>query len=502
LAGLSELGRAGDRQAVPLALKAIEDDQATMRRAAIAVLGRLKAQEAVPALGKAAADADTPTAKAAVLALADLSSPASVAALEKLAADPEQPIRVWIAVALYRSGGKGAAERFGQLLEDTDEQIRRQTLVAVGQLDGFDATDLYIAALEDAGTKVRKAARTALSESDNPRAVEALKKNLARELDELLPLLAERDYRKQREALSQLSELGPAVAPLLLDQLEKVSPQARMSLAMTIGRLGNPEVISPVVAKLKQADLDRSQRSAHETILRGMQDKAIDAALELVGEEETAVRTSGVRLLWGQRGEAAIEALQSAMEDSDPNLRGLAAYGLAIRRDPAALEVLQAVVRDPQSGPEVLQMAMAGIGNYGAEKALPFLTKLSDELSPAARSALISALARFKEEEATDTIVELLEQQASLASACVYALQRQGTAAAARALGGLLDAENSAVRQRAQSALRSMRIPEAKKILAEAEKKAAEKKAAEEKAAGEEEEEEAEALAEPQTGGP
>ncbi len=136
------------------------------------------------------------------------------------------------------------------------------------------------------------------------------------------------------------------------------------------------------------------------------------------------------------------------------------------------------------------------------EKALPFLTKLSDELSPAARSALISALARFKEEEATDTIVELLEQQASLASACVYALRRQGTAAAARALGGLLDAENSAVRQRAQSALRSMRIPEAKKILAEAEKKAAEKKAAEEKAAGEEEEEEAEALAEPQTGGP
>jgi HEAT repeat protein len=253
------------------------------------------------------------------------------------------------------------------------------------------------------------------------------------------------------------------------------------------------------LAKLKQLDLARSQRSAHEYILREMKDKAIDAALELIGEEETLVRTSGVRLLWGQRNEAAIDALKSAMEDSDPNLRGLAAYGLAIRRDPDALEVLQAVVRDPKSGSEVLQMAMSGIGNYGAEKALPILTKLADELSPPARSALIIALARFKEEEATDTIVKLVEQQPSLASTCVYSLQRQRTPAAARALGKLLDAENSAVRQRAQSALRSMRIPEAKKVVEEAEKRAAERKAAEEKAAAEEED--AEALADPQSGG-
>ena len=136
-------------------------------------------------------------------------------------------MRVSIAVALHSLGESGTEDRFKQLLGDEDVTVRRQAANSLGDLSKFDAIDLYIQALEDKDSQVRKIASASLSQSKAPRAILALKNSLTHQIDELLPLLSGRDYRKRSKAMSDLKELGPTAAPLLLDHLDKASSQSR-----------------------------------------------------------------------------------------------------------------------------------------------------------------------------------------------------------------------------------------------------------------------------------
>ena len=465
VASLQVLGKARDREATTLAINALNDQNILVRRTAVATLGDLNDPVATPALAKAIDDEDFETAKAAALSLGRLDSDKSKSLLKQLAAKPDHTVRVWIAVALHQQREERTAERFRSLLNDKDPNIRRQIVTAFTDLTDFDATDLYIDALEDKDSQVRKTSRLGLSRSQSPKAKQALTAHIDHELERLVPLLAQRD----RSALSEIQNLGPAAAPMLLGRLEKAPTTARMVIATTIGRSRNPIVIPPTLQKLQNVKLDSRLRTSYEYILRYMADEARDAVEELVQSEHAEVRESGVRLLSNYADAKGTRALKAALNDDSAHVRAYAAFGLASRKDPDALSVLKQSTKS--SDTTVRRLAVSGVSRFDAKTALPILLSLAENGESSLYSALVAALGNFKDKKATAGIMDVYKRYPNVASTVVYALQRQNTAEAARGLGELLTDKNKSVQSRARLSLTRMRIPDAKKVLAQADKK-------------------------------
>ena len=210
-------------------------------------------------MAQAVDDDDVETAKRAALTLAEIESPEAKQYLDDLASRVDHPTRVWIAVAMHRSDSAGTTERFKKLLQEPNAELRRQAITAVAELTSFDATSIYVQTLEDTDAEVRKTTITALSKKADPRAIEAVERHLTGAIDDLLPQLT--NTRKVPETMHQLRQLGPAVAPFLLERLiEDPQPRTQNYVGAVIGQLKNPEVVPRLIEKLSDDGLDRALR--------------------------------------------------------------------------------------------------------------------------------------------------------------------------------------------------------------------------------------------------
>ena len=139
----------------------------------------------------------------------------------------------------------------------------------MAELADFDATELLILALDDDEAQITKAASSLLASNESPRAKQALKKYLTKRIQLVVAGLSDSDRLKQQAARTELGQLGPEAAPLLLASLDDDLPNlTRMYIARAIGTSGNTAVIQPVVDKLINADLDAVKRSNYEYVLR------------------------------------------------------------------------------------------------------------------------------------------------------------------------------------------------------------------------------------------
>jgi len=482
LAALETLGKIKDAEATRLAMNAIEDPQVAVRRLAVQVLGQLGDPAALPALAKAVDDTDVVTARNAAYALADLKSTKSIALLKELAAKTDHPSRVWITVALHRAGQPGTAARFTKLIADPDPKIRRQVVTVLPDVSEFDATDLMIGALEDTDAQVGKEVRAFLAQSDSPRARKALKDYLIKRIDQLIPVLGQRDYRKQSKARAELLALGPEAAPMLFEKLkENLPPSVSYMLGSAIGASGNTDVLAPATERLMDPKLKTIQRTTYESILRGLGTKARDSIKQLVASEQGAVRLSGIRTLLTARDSEATGILHKALKDPDDQVRVYAAYAMAMRHDPDALPVLKKMAT--QENPAQLPLVVYGLSYYGEDTALPILTKmLSSDKSPVRSSALLG-LGRFRSKKATTAIAQAAAQNPALRLQAMSTLYRQNTTDAARVLGEYLKDKNPKVREQALMWLQRMRVLAAKQIVNEYKKAQQEKEDAKKKKA-------------------
>ncbi len=463
VAALRILADADDQASAALVLSALEDGNSEVQYAAMAAIGQLKLEDGLPAVAQRARDPDPQTARRAIAALGEFRTPGSVALLREIASDAAFPARIWIAVALHQSGDDATQRRFEAFLQERDETARKAAMRALIDLKDFDATDLYIKALDDSDRDVFRMARDALRDNPEPRAVEALKKSLSREVENLWGQLAGRDFAARRRAQTELLELGPAVAPLLLERMEQATAQSQLELSTIIGRLNDTGVIPTVAERLADPSLGQSTRTGYENILRAMRDDSSEAAMALARHDQPSVRESGVRVLASCRGNAALDMLRSALKDASDGVRLQAACGLAQRRDDEALPELRAAARSKRR--EHRRLAVSGLGRYGADETLAVLLELVDDPDRDVRSQLLKAMGNYKDAAATQAIQQITGQDESLQYAAVYALQRQDTPEAARVLGDFLQSGNSAVQQRARSALQRMRTPEARQKL-------------------------------------
>ena len=113
----------------------------------------------------------------------------------------------------------------------------------------------------------------------------------------------------------------------------------------------------------------------------------------LVTDPNDTVRAEFARLL-GSAGDAAIPLWRRmAAEDPAPVVRAQAVTQLVVRRDPAAFELLQQTIRNPELPARQCDSLISLLGSFG-ERALPMLTEIATAAAPSGRASAVRTLGR------------------------------------------------------------------------------------------------------------
>ncbi|MFF7709011.1 HEAT repeat domain-containing protein [Pseudomonas sp. NPDC007930] len=158
-----------------VALAALADPAAAIRREAVGILGWLHHTPAVPALAqRLAEDEDDQVRRAAAGALGFAAQPAVVQALQGALGDPAWAVREEAATTLGKVGDASAGAALVQALADGYWQVRLRAARALGRLKLAEAQPALISLLGHGISNLRKEAALALGELGDELAVSAL----------------------------------------------------------------------------------------------------------------------------------------------------------------------------------------------------------------------------------------------------------------------------------------------------------------------------------------
>lgn len=172
-------------------------------------------------------------------------------------------------------------------------------------------------------------------------------------------LAASTDPRERDAGASILGELGwekkafhDESLPLLIELLRDSEPRVIRSAALALARRNDPRAIAPLLALL--AYPDESVRfgvcaglSCHDHL------EAIAGLIELSRDPDDGTRDWATFSLGKQTSldtPALRDALAARLTDPDPEIRGEAMIGLALRKDDRARPAIEAALRDAFHG--------------------------------------------------------------------------------------------------------------------------------------------------------
>ncbi len=212
-------------------------------------VAKLEAKKDVPGLISALGYPKDPAVRRrAAEALGRLGDPSSVGRL--VAALQDNDVRAHATGALIACGGT-SVEPLIPVLKDQNPDVRKAAAVALGAIKDARAVEALIAALEDHAAC--KGAAEALGSIGDPRAVG--------------PIIASMHSHLLREdavaALRQIAE--PAVEPLIRT-LRGRTGYKRITAAVTLGQIGDPRAVEPLLAALDDKDWD-VRRSAAKALV-------------------------------------------------------------------------------------------------------------------------------------------------------------------------------------------------------------------------------------------
>jgi HEAT repeat protein len=330
-------------------------------------------------------------------------------------------------------------------------------------------------------------------------------------------------YAVARRDWARAATIGPPALEPLVAALRDPQRDSQWAVAITLGDIGMPEAIPPLVAALKDKSPEQSRRWAAARALGTIgHKKAVPALLEVLEDHDPNVRKAAVDALAmigdsralspllqrlndnnaGVRaaaidaltcfGPAVIDLLMFAYETSlnrealiktlgaigDPRvadmlLEALADYSPALRREAAwALGEIGAVkaaddlyVRAAVDGERAVRRAASfALAKLGDARAVAPLIPVVDEGSFEERMQAITALGEIGSRDATITLIRVLEDVriSNLAGreAAAAALGKIGDRRALNALQQALEDQVNTVREVAQAALERLKTDE------------------------------------------
>lgn len=434
------LGRVGNAAAVPILLDTVQNtraEDADVREIALRALARIADPRAVVPLAEALKRAEVWLAPRIADILArhgDMVVEPMIAFLE----EPSQhPARAWAANILGEVRATRAFPALVRALDDLDDEVRAKAAASLGKLGDHRAvTYLLDHLLTDPAPFVRARIAGALGQFNDTevidtlvralgdpawwvrmRSVEALEQIGAVSEGPLMLALDDTDPEiriraavalerlgvpnriigqiesgtASGEAMEILTKFGLAGArELLAEQLAHPSPLVRATVISAILQAGRRDLSNELIHTALE-DTEPEIRGAAFEALRTMGIKdAVPAALDGLGDQDQHVRTSAMQLI-GELGEAEVaNMIRPRTADYEPMVRAAAARALGQVQARDAQPELARLLRDP--APEVRAAAADGVADGGGSWAVPELLKLLVDADGGVRRSAAHAL--------------------------------------------------------------------------------------------------------------
>lgn len=410
--------------ALPLAIKALDDKAWYVRHAAMSAISSFgaEAKSAVPALTKQ---------------------------LE----NEEPALRAMAAQALGHIGpaASDAVKPLSELLEDSQSLVKMHAAWALariqpGKTKAFKkALPILINALKSEDPELKDEAIEALSEMGNS-AVSPLMKFLK----------DNQEVSGEIAALDVLTALGPRAknaAKIVAEALNSPDPMLRWHAARALGELesDNEEAIAALTAALGD---NSPQVRSHAAFALGeigaKNQEALNRLVELVGDENPVVRRASVEALKkiDPDRESVRPAFLRALRDSSPEVRAHAVEAIASLGKPNVNELIAAL-----DSPETCHAACLLLAELGpkAQQAVPALSETLADENPVVRLEALIALGRIGEaaKPAIPKMLKALDDETeAVRFGAVFALGKMGpdAKAATKKLEALLSDDDAVLK--------------------------------------------------------
>lgn len=283
---------------------------------------------------RALRDDDSSIRAEACDALGELQDPRAVDPLIQALQDRDYQVRSNAAYALGEIDDARAVEPLIQALLDEESAVRGNAAEALGKIKDKRAVEPLILAANDEDSSIRSKAFDALGELEDPRAV-----------DSLIAALRDDDTKASVHAAIALGKIGFSAVDPLIQALQDKDYQVRSNAAYALGETEDDRAVEPLI----QALLDEEwvvKGDAAEALGKIKDERAVEPLILALNDEEWDIRFNAAVSLGQIKDKRAVEPLIQTLKDNKPIVREYAAESLGEIGDPRAVEALKEALKD------------------------------------------------------------------------------------------------------------------------------------------------------------
>lgn len=251
--------------------------------------------------------------------------------------------------------------------------------------------------------------------------------NTSSEVGRHIEALSSRETQKRIQAAEKLGEMGPRAAPAIpsligmlrywgLESIQIGDQQiasfnlSAEAAASALGQIGKP-AISPLRTVLigPRDDSDRPLWAAR-ALARMNDPAAIQLLLSVAKQPASPARADIAAALGDSEHPQALEALLLLIKDQDPKVRKGAAQGLGEKKAVRSVDALVLALRD--TDPEVRGAAASGLLHASDPRTFSALVSALKDTNSLVRNLSAQALGSLKDSRAIEPLVELVASDA------------------------------------------------------------------------------------------
>jgi HEAT repeat protein len=223
-----------------------------------------------------------------------------------------------------------------------------------------------------------------------------------------IALLEDEDYNLQTKAINALVKIGKRAVKPLANKLDTQNNSLKIAVIETLGKIGDPVVVSSLIELLK--DKDSSIRSKSAEALGEIRDKrAVEPLIAIIKDEDSWVRMAVAEALGKIGDKKAVDPLISALRDEDSWVKIRAIEALMAIRDPKAVDPIISTLKDRNSS--VRTKSAEALGVFKDPKAVPDLIKCLNDKEADVRMRSAEALGKIGDKRAVDPLIGALKDE-------------------------------------------------------------------------------------------